>query len=80
MRDAVALTVSGPRFLTLGDEARLELAVHNVEGPAGAYSVTGQYESEPGAQSQPRLRARGCAQAPASASARPSSSSPARSG
>ena len=31
----MALTVSGPRFLTLGDQARLELAVHNVEGPAG---------------------------------------------
>ena len=32
VRDPVALTVSAPRFLTLGDEARLELAVHNVEG------------------------------------------------
>jgi alpha-2-macroglobulin len=53
VRDPVALTVSGPRFLTLGDKARLELALHNVEGPAGAYSVTGQYESEIGAQSQP---------------------------
>ena len=53
MRDPVALTVSGPRFLTLGDQARLELAVHNVEGPAGAYTVTGTYEFEPGAQSQP---------------------------
>ena len=53
MRDPVALTVSGPRFLTLGDQARLELAVHNVEGPAGAYAVTGTYESEPGSQSQP---------------------------
>ena len=53
VRDPVTLTVSGPRFLTLGDQARLELAVHNVEGPAGAYSVTGTYESEPGAQSQP---------------------------
>ena len=49
VRDAVALTVSGPRFLTLGDQARLELAVHNVEGPAGAYQVSGQYELEPGA-------------------------------
>ena len=53
VRDPVALTVSGPRFLTLGDQARLELAVHNVEGPAGAYAVTGTYESEPGSQSQP---------------------------
>ncbi len=39
VRDAVALTASGPRFLTLGDEARLDLAVHNVEGPAAAYKV-----------------------------------------
>jgi len=53
VRDPVALTVSGPRFLTLGDEARLELAVHNVEGPAGSYAITGQYEQEAGAQSQP---------------------------
>ena len=34
VRDPVALTVSAPRFLTLGDEARLDLSVHNVEGPA----------------------------------------------
>ena len=53
VRDPVALTVSGPRFLTLGDEARLELALHNVEGVAGSYSITGQYEQEAGAQSQP---------------------------
>ena len=54
MRDAVALTASAPRFLTLGDEARLELAVHNVEGPAAAYAVAGhEYETKPGSQSQP---------------------------
>ena len=40
MRDKVALTVSGPRFLTLGDEARLDIAVHNVEGPAADYKLT----------------------------------------
>lgn len=39
IRDAVALTVSGPRFLTLGDEARLDLSVHNVEGPAADYAI-----------------------------------------
>ena len=39
VRDAVALTVSGPRFLTLGDEARLDIAIHNVEGPAAPYSL-----------------------------------------
>ena len=51
VRDAVALTASAPRFLTLGDKARLELALHNVEGVAGTYTVTGQYDSEAGAQS-----------------------------
>lgn len=40
IRDAVALTASAPRFLTLGDEARLDLSVHNVEGPAADYMVT----------------------------------------
>jgi uncharacterized protein YfaS (alpha-2-macroglobulin family) len=39
VRDKVALTASGPRFLTLGDEARLDVAVHNVEGPAAAYAL-----------------------------------------
>ncbi|MGQ0671545.1 MAG: alpha-2-macroglobulin family protein [Hyphomicrobium sp.] len=39
VRDAVALTASAPRFITLGDEVRFDLAVHNVEGPAGAYNV-----------------------------------------
>src|SRR6185437_13301736 len=51
VRDPVALTVSAPRFLTLGDKARLELALHNVEGAAGTYTVSGQYEREAGAQS-----------------------------
>ena len=54
VRDGVALTVAGPRFLTLGDQARLELAVHNVEGPAGSYQVFGQYELEPGASKPAR--------------------------
>ncbi len=52
VRDPVALTASAPRFLTLGDTARLELAIHNVEGPAAPYKVTGQYEAEPGSQPQ----------------------------
>lgn len=52
VRDAVALTVSGPRFLTLGDEARLDLSVHNVDGPAAAYKVdiTESVPLQPGAQ------------------------------
>jgi uncharacterized protein YfaS (alpha-2-macroglobulin family) len=52
VRDPVALTASAPRFLTLGDTARLELALHNVEGPAGQYKVSGEYESEPGSRPQ----------------------------
>ena len=40
VRDPVALTASGPRFLTLGDKAQLQLSVHNVEGPAADYKVT----------------------------------------
>ncbi|MGD9925419.1 MAG: alpha-2-macroglobulin, partial [Pseudorhodoplanes sp.] len=39
VRDDVALTASAPRFLTLGDEARLDLSLHNVEGPAGSYQL-----------------------------------------
>jgi len=39
VRDAVALTASAPRFITLGDEATLDLSIHNVEGPAGAHKV-----------------------------------------
>jgi alpha-2-macroglobulin len=39
VRDALALTVSAPRFLTLGDTARLAVDVHNVEGPASDYKV-----------------------------------------
>jgi alpha-2-macroglobulin len=39
VRDPVTLTVSGPRFLTLGDEARLQFDVHNVEGPESQYKI-----------------------------------------
>jgi uncharacterized protein YfaS (alpha-2-macroglobulin family) len=39
VRDPVALTVAAPRFLTLGDEARLDFSVHNVDGQAGDYKV-----------------------------------------
>jgi uncharacterized protein YfaS (alpha-2-macroglobulin family) len=44
VRDPVTVTVSAPRFLTLGDQARLELAVHNVEGVPGDYSIVGEAE------------------------------------
>ena len=39
VRDPVALTVAAPRFLTLGDEARLDLSLHNVEGVTGPYQL-----------------------------------------
>jgi hypothetical protein len=39
VRDPVAVTVTAPRFLTLGDEARMTVDVHNVEGQAGGYKV-----------------------------------------
>ena len=39
VRDAVALTLAVPRFLTLGDDVQLGFDVHNIEGAAGAYKV-----------------------------------------
>jgi alpha-2-macroglobulin len=39
VRDAVALIASAPRFLTLGDEASLDISLHNVDGPKGTYSA-----------------------------------------
>lgn len=39
VRDPVAILTSAPRFLTLGDKTRLQLDLHNVEGPAGDYAV-----------------------------------------
>lgn len=49
VRDAVALTASGPRFLTLGDAAQLAIDVHNVEGPEATYKVTVAHEVAEGA-------------------------------
>ncbi|MCB1520593.1 MAG: alpha-2-macroglobulin family protein [Hyphomicrobiaceae bacterium] len=40
VRDPVALTLTSPRFMTLGDAARLTVDMHNVEGAAGAYQLT----------------------------------------
>ena len=39
VRNAVALTVAAPRFMTLGDEVNLGFDVHNVDGPAAAYKI-----------------------------------------
>ena len=55
VRDAVALTASGPRFLTLGDEARLDLSVHNVDGPDAKYSVAVERRSASPAKERPAL-------------------------
>ncbi|MEO1205049.1 MAG: alpha-2-macroglobulin [Pseudomonadota bacterium] len=40
VRDPIALTVSAPRFLTLGDKADVRVDVHNVDGPEGAYAFS----------------------------------------
>ncbi len=40
VRDALALTVAAPRFLTLGDEVELGFGLHNVEGPKASYKFT----------------------------------------
>ncbi len=44
VRDPVAVTASAPRFLTLGDQARLEVDLHNVEGVTGPLSLTVEQE------------------------------------
>ena len=51
VRDQLALTASGPRFLTLGDEARLDVDIHNVEGPAAGYRLALEQENASGAKS-----------------------------
>lgn len=40
VRDPVVADVSLPRFLAPGDDGRLTLLVHNIEGPAGPHRVT----------------------------------------
>ncbi|MEL6375425.1 MAG: alpha-2-macroglobulin family protein, partial [Pseudomonadota bacterium] len=40
VRDKVALLAAGPRFMTYGDRARLDLDIHNIEGPAAPYTLT----------------------------------------
>ncbi len=47
VRDAIALTASGPRFLTLGDKATVEMSIHNVEGPDGVYTMTVNVAGDP---------------------------------
>lgn len=40
VRDPVVSQVTLPRFLAPGDESRVTVALHNVDGPAGAYRVS----------------------------------------
>jgi uncharacterized protein YfaS (alpha-2-macroglobulin family) len=51
VRDSLALTATAPRFLTLGDDARIEVDVHNVEGPAAGYRVAVEQEGPTGVKS-----------------------------
>jgi len=39
VRDPVTLLGTAPHFLTIGDKSRLHLSIHNVDGPAGDYSL-----------------------------------------
>jgi alpha-2-macroglobulin len=55
VRDPVAITASAPRFLTLGDRARLEIAVHNVDGVAGSYSIAARQEADAAQGNPPAL-------------------------
>ena len=48
VRDPIALTATAPRFLTLGDEARLDLSLHNVEGAAAGYRLAVERETGAG--------------------------------
>ncbi|MCL4765718.1 MAG: alpha-2-macroglobulin family protein [Hyphomicrobiaceae bacterium] len=51
VRDPVALLASGPRFLALGDEARLEIDLHNIEGVTGPLRLAVEQEAPAGALS-----------------------------
>jgi hypothetical protein len=39
VRDPVVVTATLPRFLTIGDQSRVHVAVHNVEGQEGDYQI-----------------------------------------
>ncbi|MFZ4807986.1 MAG: alpha-2-macroglobulin family protein [Hyphomicrobiaceae bacterium] len=48
VREAIALTASGPRYLTWGDQARLSIELHNIELPRGAVKLTVEQETASG--------------------------------
>jgi alpha-2-macroglobulin len=45
--DPVVMAVTLPRFLTLGDQSRMHVALHNIDGPAGDYTFTVTHEEKP---------------------------------
>jgi len=57
VRDRVAVTISGPRFLTLGDEVHLDVALHNVEGPSALYEASLTEEAASGGRNVVATRA-----------------------
>lgn len=42
VRDPVTLLGTAPLFLTVGDVSRLHLSIHNVDGPAGDYTLSAE--------------------------------------
>ena len=50
VRETVALTATAPRFLTLGDTARLAVDLHNIEAPVGGISLSVAREADGGAR------------------------------
>ncbi|MEQ8822940.1 MAG: alpha-2-macroglobulin [Filomicrobium sp.] len=48
VRDALALTVAAPRFMTLGDEVQLGFGLHNIEGPKADYALSVVQEVDDG--------------------------------
>lgn len=40
IRDPIVMTATLPRFAAIGDQSRLDIAIDNVEGPAGNYTLS----------------------------------------
>ncbi|MGI9523056.1 MAG: alpha-2-macroglobulin family protein, partial [Hyphomicrobiaceae bacterium] len=40
VRDSIAITASAPRFLVVGDRARVRLDLQNIDGPPGDYRIS----------------------------------------
>lgn len=50
VRDPIAMLITAPRFLTMGDESRIQVDLHNVEGEAGEYQLSVLAESPAGTE------------------------------